>query len=279
MISGRGGGTGRLGRMFANSDGAAFMPYVCCGDPSEEFTVALVKTLAKSGADAIEFGIPFSDPIADGKAIQAASSRALAGGMTPKKALAVIARLRAEGIGIPIVAMTYYNIIYSAGAARFLRSLSKAGADGLIVPDVPLEESGGLRGECKKAGLAFVPLITPNCTDERLGRIASGASGFLYAVSVLGTTGARENVNESALELVRRAKRFGLPVCAGFGISKPKHANEFAAAGADGVIVGSRIVGIYSEFIGGKGIGTQEALEEIAAYAGGMKRACGGKLL
>ena len=265
--------------MFSKLKGAAFMPYVCCGDPTAEFSLALVKALVSGGAAAIEFGIPFSDPIADGKTIQSASQRALAAGMTPKKAIAAIAKLREEGVGVPIVAMTYYNIIYSAGTAQFLQSLSEAGADGIIVPDVPLEESEELRGECEKAGLDFVPLITPNCTEERLGKIAAKAGGFLYAVSVIGTTGAKESVDGKALELVKRAKKFGLPVCAGFGISKPKHADEFARAGADGVIVGSEIVNIYSKFIGGKGIDAARALDEIGRYAVDMKGACSGKPL
>ena len=264
----------RLEKMFEKKEGAAFMPYVCCGDPSWEFTLALVKTLVENGADAIELGIPFSDPIADGKTIQGASQRALAAGMTPKKAIGAIAKLREEGVAAPIVAMTYYNIIYSAGTAQFLRALSEAGADGLIVPDVPLEESEELRRECKAAGLDFISLITPNCTDARLEKIAAKAGGFLYAVSVLGTTGARESVDASALELVKRAKKLGLPVCAGFGISRPAHAGEFAKAGADGVIVGSEIVNIYSKHIGGNGIDAQQALEEIAAYANSMKNSC-----
>lgn len=265
--------------MFSKMGGAAFMPYVCCGDPNEAFTLELVKALVKGGADAVEFGIPFSDPIADGKTIQAASQRALAAGMTPKKAVAAIAKLREGGVGVPIVAMTYYNIIYSAGTAQFLRSLSEAGADGLIVPDVPLEESEELRKECKAAGLDFVSLITPNCGDGRLAKIAKGAGGFLYAVSVIGTTGARESVDAKALVLVKRAKAFGLPVCAGFGISKQKHAEEFARAGADGVIVGSEIADIYSKCIGGKGIDSAKALDEIGKYAEDMKKACGGKRL
>lgn len=273
------GRAGRLGQMFAKIRGAAFMPYVCCGYPTAEFTMKLVKALVGGGADAVEFGIPFSDPIADGKTIQAASQRALAAGMTPKKAVAEIAKLREDGVSVPIVAMTYYNIVYSAGTAQFLRSLSEAGADGLIVPDVPFEESEELRRECEKAGLDFVSLITPNCTDERLGKIAAKAGGFLYAVSVIGTTGAKESVDGKALELVKRAKKFGLPVCAGFGISKPKHAAEFARAGADGVIVGSEIVNIYSKFIDGEGIGMRKALEEIKGYAKEMKKACSGKLL
>jgi tryptophan synthase alpha chain len=196
----------RLQKMFASLKGAAFMPYVCCGDPNEKFTVKLVKALAENGADAIEFGIPFSDPIADGKAIQAASQRALASGMTPKRAIATIARLRRERVNAPIVAMTYYNIVFSNGEGKFLAALKRAGADGLIVPDVPLEEAGGLARECKKAGIDFVRLITPNCGMARLRKIAAGARGFLYAVAVFGTTGARKKVDGR--------RRYRGPLCA-----------------------------------------------------------------
>lgn len=269
----------RLKEMFEKKKGAAFMPYVCCGDPDGEFSISLVKALAQNGADAIELGIPFSDPIADGKTIQGASVRALAAGMTPKKALAAIAKLRKEGVQLPIVAMTYYNIIYSAGAEKFLKALGEAGTDGVIVPDVPLEESEELRNGCRAAGLDCIALVTPNCSEERLARIAKGAGGFLYAVSVLGTTGARKEVGEDALELVRRAKKFGLPVCAGFGISTPAHAAAFAKAGADGVIVGSEIVDVYSRHIRDGKMDRKAALDEVAAYARKMKGACAGKQL
>ena len=261
----------RLSQMFSKKKGAAFMPYVCCGDPSEGFTLELVKALVKGGADAIEFGIPFSDPIADGKAIQGASQRALAAGMTPKKAVAAIARLRKEGVSVPIIAMTYCNIVQAAGVGSFLQSLKEAGADGLIVPDAPLEESGELRNECAKAGIEMVLLIAPNCSDARIGRIAEKAGGFLYAVSVLGTTGAREKVSKEAIGLVKRAKKASkLPVCVGFGISKPEHAAELAAAGADGIIVGSEIVNLYAAHMKD----AKAALAEISEYTRKMKAAC-----
>jgi len=222
-----------------------------------------------------EFGIPFSDPIADGKAIQGASQRALAGGMTPKKAIAAIAKLRKEGVAVPIIAMTYCNIAEAAGVGKFVRSLSEAGADGLIVPDAPLEESGALRGECAKAGMEMVLLIAPNCSDGRIGRIAEKAGGFLYAVSVLGTTGAREKVAVEAIELVKRAKKASkLPVCVGFGISKPEHAAELAAAGADGIIVGSEIVNLYAAHMKDGKLDGKAALAGISEYAARMKAAC-----
>ncbi len=264
-----------LKKMFRNCHGAAFMPYVCCGDPSQEFTAKLVKTLVANGADAIELGIPFSDPIADGKAIQAASGRALAAGMTPGKALGVIAKLRREGVQAPIIAMTYYNIVFSFGQEKFVRALKEAGAQGLIVPDAPLGESTDLRRVCTGAGIDLVCLITPNCSKERLRKIASASRGFLYAVAVLGITGARKSVSGSAKLLVRRAKRqCRLPVAVGFGVSKPEHAREYAEAGADGVIVGSEIANIYSKFIRGRKIDERRSLAKIGKFARGMKRAC-----
>ncbi len=265
----------RIRKMFSKSRGAAFMPYICCGDPDALFTVRLARALCENGADAIEFGIPFSDPIADGKTIQEASTRALAAGMTPQKALGAIKRIRSEGIEAPIIAMTYYNIIYAAGQGEFLKSLKQAGADGLIVPDVPLEESAGLAKSCRKAGIDLVFLVTPNTASARIAKIASRGRGFLYAVSVLGTTGARKSVSREAIKLVKRASGHGLPVAAGFGISKPAHAREFASAGAKGIIVGSAIVDIYSRHISGRGrIDSAKALAGIAKYAREMKAAC-----
>lgn len=265
----------RLARMFSNVRGAAFMPYVCCGDPSAAFTVKLVKTLVENGADAIEFGIPFSDPVADGKTIQAASGRALASGMTPKKALAVVARLRRGGASIPIVAMTYYNIVYAAGVQKFANALKVAGGDGLIVPDVPIDESGELAKACRKAGIDLVFLVTPNCTDARLRKIAAKARGFLYAVAVLGITGTRKDVGGDAVRLVKRAKKISkLPVCVGFGISKPEHAKELTKAGADGVIVGSHLADVYAAFMKGRAFDEKKALAAVSPYAKAMKAAC-----
>ncbi len=254
------------------------MPYVCCGDPSGAFTVRLVKTLVDKGAGAIEFRIPFSDPIADGKAIQAASSRAPLAGMTPEKAIAIIAKLRKEGVGAPIIAMTYYNIAFAFGQDKFARALKAAGAQGLIVPDVPLEESWELRKACSNAGIDLVYLITPNCSSGRLHRIAAKSRGFLYAVAVLGITVVRKDVSGNAKALVRRAKKISrLPVVVGFGISKPAHAAKFARAGADGVIVGSEIVNIYSKHILGGRISSGRALAEIGKFARKMNGGCLGK--
>jgi tryptophan synthase alpha chain len=261
-----------LGEMFRGIHGAAFMPYICCGDPSARFTMKLAETLVENGADAIELGIPFSDPVADGRVLQQASSRALSAGMTPKKALRLVASMRRRGISIPIIIMSYCNTFYSQGAARMLAQAKKAGADAVIVPDLPLEESQGFRKECRKAGLDFVPLTAPGCSEGRIRRIAKGAGGFLYAVSVSGTTGARKKVATEALSLVARARRSsGMPVAAGFGIATPGHARQFARSGASGIIVGSRIAEIYSKSIKE---GEKKALEEIAGYCRAMKSAC-----
>ncbi len=236
----------------------AFMPYVCCGDPDEESTIRLVRTLAVNGAGAIELGIPFSDPIADGKTIQHASQRALGGGMTPGKALALLALLRAEGIRIPVFVMTYYNIVFSNGVEDFVARARKAGADGFIIPDLPPEEAGEMEAACQRIGLKLIRFITPNCSEARIRRIAENASGFLYAVSAYGTTGARDGVSQDAIGLIRRAKGItDLPLVIGFGISTPAQAGGYVKAGAAGVIVGSRIAELHRS--GG--------LEAVAAFS------------
>jgi len=263
----------RLQKMFSGQK-AAFMPYVCCGDPSAEFTLKLVEALVSNGADAIELGIPFSDPIADGKTIQGASTRSLENGMTPGKALEVIRKLREKGIEIPIVVMTYYNIVYARGIGNFLKSAKEAGADGLIVPDAPLEESEGLRKNCESNGLDLVYLVTPNCPDERLKLIAEKSKGFLYAVSVLGITGARSEVSQDALDLIKRGKTATeLPLVIGFGVSTPEHAEQYAKAGARGVIVGSHLVNIYSKYLEGDKLDEEKALQEASEFTKRMKEA------
>jgi len=256
-------------------DRAAFMPYVCCGDPNPDFTVRLVKALTAGGADAIEFGIPFSDPIADGKSIQAASMRSLQNGMTPSKALDVLREIHRE-TGIPAIVMTYYNIVLANGGEAFLKRAREAGADALIVPDVPLEESAALQAACSGAGLKLIRMVSLSCSDERLKAIAAKAEGFLYTVGALGTTGARESMSAEAASLVGRVKRISqVPVAVGFGISKPEHAAFFRKAGADGIIVGSAITDTYSRHIGKDGMIDEDgALAELEKYARAMKAAC-----
>ncbi len=250
----------------------AFMPYVCCGDFGEKFTESLIGALCGNGADIIELGIPFSDPVADGPTIQAASVRALAGGMTPKKALALVARVRKRGIIAPIVVMAYYNIVFHAGVGRFARDAADAGASAILCPDVPLEESATLRNACANAGLDCIFLAAPNTPAARLGKILARATGFLYLVSVSGTTGARKSVSKEAIALVKRAKKTSkIPVAVGFGVSTPAQAREIASAGADGAIVGSKIVDLHApDAKRGK---PGEALKKVAAFSREMKAA------
>ncbi len=257
---------------------AAFLPYICCGDPSADFTVKLAKTLVNAGADAIELGIPFSDPIADGKTIQSASLRALENGIIPPKALEVLDRIRKEGVKIPIIIMTYYNIILANGGTKFLKNAKIAGANAVIVPDVPLEESDSLEEMCRNNELGLVRMVSISSDEKRLKAISKKADCFVYVVAELGTTGARENVNDNAIALVKRAKSlFYVPVVIGFGISKPEHVTTFIKAGADGIIVGSAIIDIYSKYISGektKTINEKSALEEMEKFAKAMKNAC-----
>jgi len=261
--------------MFTNkNNSAAFMPYVCCGDPTIEFTEKLIKILVNEGADAIELGIPFSDPIADGKTIQAASMRALQNRMQPSMVFELITRLRKCSITIPIIVMTYYNIVYANGVERFVSDMKNAGADGLIVPDAPLEESDRLHAACEKDRIAFIYMITPNTSDERMNVITDRANGFLYAVSVIGITGARSNVADGAISFIMRAKKITtIPIVCGFGISQPEQARYFVNAGADGIIIGSEIINIYSRHMVEERFDEDKALEETACFAREMKRA------
>lgn len=224
----------------------AFMPYVCCGHPTPEFTVELIKTLVKNGAAAIELGIPFSDPVADGKIIQKASETALANGMTPLKVLDVIRVVRNSNISIPILIMTYYNILISQGD-NYLKQLKELGVYGIVVPDVPFEESKPLVEICKKYGLTYIYIVAPNCSEERLKKIVSIANGFIYSVSSFGVTGAKNNLPEEATTIIKKLKKLTkIPIVVGFGISKKEHVQKLKSAGADGFIVGSKIIELYS---------------------------------
>ncbi len=262
----------------------AFMPYVCLGDFGVAFTEKLVEALCENGADIIELGIPFSDPVADGPTIQAAAVRALNCGTTPLHAFELVSRLRKNGNITPIVLMTYYNIVFRMGVEKFCKKACDAGANAVLCPDVPLEESGELRAACEKNGLDCIFLVAPNTPDARLKKILLHATGFLYLVSVAGTTGARKDVSQEALELVRRVKKFsGIPVAVGFGVSSAEHAMQLKRAGADGAIVGSKIIDLYSKelleaYANGRENGKAEkaemrALKKAAEFAREVKAA------
>ena len=249
----------------------AHMPHVYYGDPNEEFSLKLIKNLAENGADLIEFGIPFSDPTADGPTFQAACERALKKSMTPAKCIQGIKKLRRSGLEIPLIVTTYYNIPYVTGIGTFLSEIKKAGAQAIIVPDLPVEEAGALLDEGKKRGVHVIFQVAPTTTEDRLKKIADIASGFLYVMGVEGVTGARESLTDSALKVVSRVRRHtDVPVLAGFGISKKEHATAVVSAGADGAVAGSAYAEIYAKNLKKP----EETLPEITRLAKQIKRGC-----
>ena len=233
-------GIDRIAEAFEGRSGrAALMPYLMGGFPDSATALAIGRAYAENGADLVELGVPFSDPLADGPVIQDAGSRALQAGATPEAVLETASALAEE---VPVVLMTYSNLVLARGAGEFVSELADAGVSGLIVPDLPLEESGELGEACEARGIALVPLVAPTSSDERMEQIGGQARGFLYTVSVSGTTGERTG-DEGYAEIIERARSHaGVPVALGFGISTPEQADAAARAGADGVIVGSRLV-------------------------------------
>ncbi len=219
---------------------AALMPYLMGGFPDLERSAAIGAAYADGGADLVELGVPYSDPLADGPVVQAAGTRALRAGATLDGVLRVC-----EGLAprLPVVVMLYANVVYARGVEAFCASLADAGASGMIVPDLPLEEGDAIATACDATGLALVPLVAPTSPDERMARIGARAQGFLYTVSVTGTTGERAALEDSWGPIVARARAHTeVPVALGFGIATPEQARAAADAGADGVIVGSRLV-------------------------------------
>lgn len=224
----------------------ALIPYICGGDPGLEETVRLVPALALAGADVVEIGIPFSDPVADGPVIQKAAARALAAGTTTAKIIDAVAEIRRH-TDVPIVLMSYYNPIHSFGVERFADIASSAGVDGVIVPDLPLEESGPLRQAAAGCGMAVLPLVAPNSGQERLAAITAAASGFIYCVSVKGVTGVRQEIDTDIAKFISCVRSHTkLPLAVGFGISGPEQAARMAAF-CDAVVVGSALVEIISD--------------------------------
>ncbi len=224
----------------AFKNGKAFIPFVTCGDPSLEVTEQLVYAMEEAGADLIELGIPFSDPTAEGPVIQAANVRALSGGVTTDKIFDMVKRIR-ENTRVPMVFMTYANVVFSYGTERFVKKAAALGMDGLILPDVPFEEKGEFDQICRENGMDLISLIAPT-SHERIAEIAREASGFVYCVSSLGVTGVRSKITTdigAMVSLVKKEKN--IPCAVGFGISSPDQARTMAAQ-SDGVIVGSAIV-------------------------------------
>ena len=255
----------RIAQAFAH--GKAFIPFLTCGDPDLETTEAAVRAMAAAGADLIELGIPFSDPTAEGPVIQAANERALAAGATTDKIFDLVRRLRRD-VTVPMVFMTYANVVFSYGTERFVATAAESGMDGLILPDVPYEEKEEFAPTCRKYGLDLVSLIAPT-SEERIARIAREAEGFLYCVSSLGVTGVRGEITTDVGHMVRLAKAANpdLPCAIGFGISTPEQAAAMAQV-SDGAIVGSAIVKLMEQY-------GREAVPYIRDYVAAMKKALG----
>ncbi len=254
-----------------NKNEAALIAYVTVGDPNANKTPGLVSALIEGGVDIVELGIPFSDPIADGPTIQNAVSRSMASGCKPTDAFDVASTIR-ERYETPLVAMTYFNPVFRLGLVRFLKRGKKAGISGLIIPDLPIEESQTYKKECASNEMDTIFLAAPSTDEARLKRIAAETSGYLYLVSLYGVTGARNTLTQDVVNLVERFDNFlsdELPLAVGFGISKPEHVRRIARAGADGVIVGSAFVNIIAE----NTHNTRRAAQKLQKLARTLKRA------
>ncbi len=239
-------GIERIAAAFASTGKrAALMPYVMGGFPTLEESLRIGQACVQAGADVIELGMPYSDPLADGPVIHAAGTQALAAGASVAGVLEVA---RALSESVPVALMCYANMVFAPGVDAFVERVTRAGACGLIVPDLPYGEAPEVLESCDEHGLALIPLVAPTTTPERLAAIGAQARGFLYTVSVVGTTGERRGLGEDLAEILARAKASTrVPVAIGFGIGTPEQARQAAEAGADGVIVGTRLVRAASE--------------------------------
>jgi len=249
----------------------ALIGYIMAGDPKPELTAKIADALIKGGVDILELGLPFSDPIADGPTIQAASVRALAAGTTPVKVLEVAKEIR-QRHDVPVVIMTYYNPVFRMGLEKFFGLASECLVDGVIVPDLPVEEAGDYKKAASQFGVDTIFLAAPSTSNERLEGIVECSSGFLYLVSHFGVTGAQSAIENSTIQLVKRVLPFTsgkIPLAVGFGISKPEHVKRIVGAGADGVIVGSAFINLIKAH--------QEnidlLLKELQATASELKKA------
>jgi tryptophan synthase alpha chain len=272
--------TTRIDRRFAalkDEGRPALVTFVTAGDPDYDTSLAIVKALPKAGADVIELGMPFSDPMADGPAIQASGLRALKAGQTLKKTLQMVRSFRATDNDTPIVLMGYYNPIYSYGNERFLADAREAGVDGLIVVDLPPEEDVELCIPALKAGLNFIRLATPTTDDRRLPTVLANTSGFVYYVSILGITGTAAPDAAKVVEAVTRIKRHTiLPVAVGFGVRSAEQARAIGRV-ADGVVVGSALVSAVKDSLDGDNRATAKTVAAVTALvselAGGVRAA------
>ncbi len=252
----------KIQQAFAN--GKAFIPFITCGDPDLATTAAVVRAAAANGADLIELGIPFSDPTAEGPVIQGANIRALQGGVNTNKIFDLVRELRKD-VTVPLVFMTYANVVFSYGADKFIKTCAEIGIDGLILPDIPFEEKEEFLDICHQYDVALISLIAPTSAD-RVGMIAKEAEGFIYLVSSLGVTGVRSEIKTDLSAIVKVIREYtDIPVAVGFGISTPQQAHDMAEV-SDGAIVGSAVVRLLEQY-------GQEAAPYVGAYVRSMKEA------
>jgi tryptophan synthase alpha chain len=258
-------------RELAEKGEGALICYVIAGYPDTGTSKQVINALVNGGADIIEVGIPFSDPIADGPTIQTASNAALRKGMTPEKALHLVRSVRRQHPSLPLFAMTYSNILVRAGIEEFMSESKQCGLDGFILPDMPIEEADTYSLTASKLNLATVFLVSPNTPEARLRKIVASTTGFLYVVSVYGITGARDSFQKYTLDTIRVVKQVSeakVPVAVGFGISTPAHVKSMIAAGAEAVIIGSALINKISDGSGKK------MLQDLRNFARSMKKAC-----
>ena len=249
-------------KAFAN--GKAFIPFVTCGDPDLETTVRVVREAVRAGADLIELGIPFSDPTAEGPVIQAANIRALSGGVTTDQIFDMVRELRKD-VTVPMVFMTYANVVFSYGSEKFISTCAEIGIDGLILPDIPYEEKDEFDPICKRYGVDLISMVAPT-SEDRIAMVAKEASGFIYVVSSLGVTGVRSEITTDIGAMVKLIRASSdLPCAVGFGISTPEQAKKMAGL-SDGAIVGSAIVKLIAQY-------GREAVPYVADYVKRMKDA------
>lgn len=255
----------RLDRVFSGRK--AFIPFITAGDPSITVTEQLIYSMYEAGADLVEIGIPFSDPVAEGPVIQAADERALAAGVTVDDVFSMMERVR-KSCDVPVALMTYVNPVVRYGTERFMKNCSKAGIDAVIVPDVPFEERDELLPFCGRYGITLISMVAPT-SGERIRMIAAEAEGFIYCVSSPGVTGIRETIGNEAGEMVRAIKTVkDIPCAIGFGISTPEQAAELSRLG-DGIIVGSAVVKIVEQYC-------EDCVGHVAEYVRRMKEAISG---
>lgn len=223
-----------------------FIPFIVAGDPTADYTIEFALRLQKEGADVLELGVPYSDPLADGPTIQRAAKRALSAGMSLRKAIQLVPELRKRGLEIPVVIFTYYNPVLQIGHEDFFNQLEENGVEGILIPDLPYEESEEIRKQAEEKEIEFISLVAPN-SDQRIKQIVEHAKGFLYCVSTLGVTGERQEMSAEALSFIEKVREHSsVPVAVGFGISTNEHV-RLIREHADGVIIGSKIIRLIED--------------------------------